>query len=82
MTLDEALDAYWSAAYAEGKRGAAHDTPDGLAQTALMAVQSCVALLVGAERERCAQVCEDSDVFVYDDPGGFFAGLVRKTPNV
>ena len=37
---------------------------------------------VAAERERCAKMCEDSDTFEYDDPGGFFAGLIRKTPNV
>jgi hypothetical protein len=34
--------------------------------------------LVAAERERCAKVCEDSNTFDYDDPGGFFAELIRK----
>ena len=29
------------------------------------------------ERERCAKLCEDSDLFEYDDPGGFFARLIR-----
>ena len=53
-TLDEALDAYWSAAYAEGQRGATHDTKDGRAQCALEAVRSCVRLAVAAEREACA----------------------------
>jgi hypothetical protein len=32
---------------------------------------------VAAERERCAKLCEDSEVFEYDDPGGFFARLIR-----
>ena len=53
MTLDEALDSYWSAAYAEGARGATHDTEDGMAQTALAAVNSCVRMLrADAERYR------------------------------
>ena len=52
MTLDDALDAYWAAAYAEGQRGATHDTEDGLAQTALSAVLSCVRIGIAAERER------------------------------
>ena len=54
MTLDEALDSYWAAAYSEGKRGATHDTTEGLAQTALSAVISCVRLGLAAERERCS----------------------------
>ena len=54
MTLDDALDAYWAAAYAEGQRGATHDTEDGLAQTALSAVLSCVRIGIAAERERCS----------------------------
>jgi len=29
------------------------------------------------ERERCAMLCEDSNTFEYDDPGGFFARLIR-----
>jgi len=32
---------------------------------------------VAAERERCAVLCEDSNTFEYDDPGGFFARLIR-----
>ena len=59
MNLDEALDAYWSAAYAEGVAGATHDTPDGRAQCALEAVRSCVRMTVAAERERLAQRCEE-----------------------
>lgn len=35
-------------------------------------------LVVAAERERCAKLCEDSDIFDYGDPGGFFADLIRK----
>ena len=27
--------------------------------------------------EEAAKTCEDSDVFQYDDPGGFFAELIR-----
>ena len=73
MTLDEALDMYWSAAYAEGQRGDTHDTEEGLAQTALNAVNSCVALLMAAERERCAKMCEsyaDSLEKLLDAGGG------------
>ena len=37
---------------------------------------------MAAECERCAKMCEDSNTFAYDDPGEFFARLIRKTPNV
>lgn len=32
---------------------------------------------VAAERERCAKLCDDSNIFDYQDPGGFFAKLIR-----
>ena len=69
-TLDEALDAYWSAAYAEGQRGATHDTKDGRAQCALEAVRSCVRLAVAAEREACAKVCDAgrASIWEYHEP--------------
>ena len=60
MNLDEALDAYWSAAYAEGQSGAAHDTPDGRAQCALQAVLSCVRIAIAAEREKCKRAVRDT----------------------
>lgn len=56
MTLDEALDEYWNAAFAEGQRGATHDTEDARAQGALEAVLSCVRSAVAAERERWARI--------------------------
>jgi hypothetical protein len=40
-------------------------------------VRALVATAERDERERCAKVCEDSDVFDCDDLGGFFAKLIR-----
>lgn len=54
--LDDALGAYWDAAYAEGRGGRDHDTEDGAAQTALLQVRVAVAALVAAERERRVKV--------------------------
>ena len=83
MTLDEALDSYWAAAYAEGQRGAIHDTPDGLAQTALMAVRSCVSMLVAAERERCAAHVAKCAIPGHSSPlGAFQAAHDRITSGV
>jgi len=67
MTLDDALDSYWTAAYAEGRRNATHDTSAGLAQTSLLAVQSCVQMLVAAERKRIAA---EWDGCVHEGIGG------------
>ena len=80
MTLDDALDAYWSAAYAEGQRGATHDTEDGLAQTALLAVESCVKMLIA---EECARLLSMPRLMAACDAvgvpaNGENAGLVRS----
>lgn len=32
---------------------------------------------IAEERERYAKLCEASEVVEYDDPGGFFARLIR-----
>lgn len=52
LALDVALDAYWRAAFAEGAEGRDHDTTDGDAQRALLAVMSAVVAKVVAARER------------------------------
>jgi hypothetical protein len=44
--LNELLDAYWHAAYAEGAEGRNHDTEDGIAQKTLSAIQKEVANLI------------------------------------
>ncbi len=41
--LEDALAAYWDAAYTEGQQGRTHDTPDGAAQTALNALRTAIA---------------------------------------
>jgi hypothetical protein len=55
--LDEALEAYWNAAYVEGQSGATHDTEDGRAQCAPQAVRDCVQRAIEAsaryEKVRC-----------------------------
>ena len=61
-SLSEALDAWWDAAYVEGRDGRTHDTEGGAAQQALQdiwaahqaALVAAVAAAVAAERERCA----------------------------
>jgi len=56
--LAEALDAWWAAAYAEGREGRTHDTEGGAAQKALQDIWAAhsaqLAAAVAAERERCA----------------------------
>jgi len=55
-SLAEALDAWWEAAFAEGRDGRDHDTEGGAAQTALQDIWSAhsaaLAAVVAAERER------------------------------
>jgi hypothetical protein len=46
MTLDELLEQYWNAAYAEGKEGRNHDTEDALAQRTLIAIHAEVKRLI------------------------------------
>jgi hypothetical protein len=41
--IEQALEQYWNAAYAEGQTGVTHDTADGAAQTALHKIQSVIA---------------------------------------
>lgn len=52
LALERALDAYWAAGFAEGAEGSDHDTPDGDAQRALLAVKSAVAATVAAAHTR------------------------------
>jgi len=56
--LADALDAWWDAAYAEGREGRTHDTEGGAAQKALqdiwVAHSAQLAAAVAAERERLA----------------------------
>lgn len=55
-SLSEALDAWWEAAYAEGRDGRTHDTEGGAAQQALQDIwaahQAALVAAVAAERER------------------------------
>ena len=51
----ECMDVYWCAAYAEGQRGATHDTPDGAAQRALQALMAAIL------RDRAAAVAAERD---------------------
>lgn len=44
--LNELLDAYWHAAYAEGAEGRNHDTEDAVAQKTLIALQNEIANLI------------------------------------
>lgn len=57
--LEDALGAYWDAAYAEGRSRRTHDTEDGAAQTALLQVRVAVAALIVAERERSSVLTDD-----------------------
>lgn len=41
------------------------------------ALTKLVALAMAEGREQAAKACDDSNVFEYDDPGGFFARLIR-----
>ena len=41
--LNDLLERYWNAAYAEGKEGRDHDTEDGLAQLTLAEIHAEVA---------------------------------------
>lgn len=41
--MNELLERYWNAAYAEGKEGRDHDTEDGIAQQTLSAILAEVA---------------------------------------
>lgn len=43
MTLPDLIDAYWDCAYAEGKEGRTHDTPDGKAQAIRNAIDAHLA---------------------------------------
>lgn len=44
--LNELLDAYWHAAYAEGAEGRNHDAEDAIAQKTLSAIQKEVSNLI------------------------------------
>ena len=50
--LDELLGEYWDTAYAEGREGRAHDTPEGRAQRALHAIHAHVASMVREAENR------------------------------
>ena len=52
-----------------------HEPTDGGMETRLL--RSCWDAAAAAAAERCAKLCEDSNVFEYDDPGGYFARLIR-----
>lgn len=54
-----------NATFRNAQRACEHCDPAGHAAT------------VAAERERCAKLCDDSSIFDYQDPGGFFAALIR-----
>lgn len=41
-------------------------------------MRAYAASAVAQERERCAKLCDDSEVYEEDDPGGFFARLIRS----
>ena len=40
--IHELLDAYWDAAYQEGKEGRTHDTPDSKAQAIRSAIEAAL----------------------------------------
>ncbi len=40
--INDLLDAYWDAAYQEGKEGRTHDTPDGKAQAIRSAIEAAL----------------------------------------
>ena len=56
--LNDLLERYWDAAYAEGKEGRDHDTEDGVAQRTAADIHAEVQRLVEAERERIARVLD------------------------
>ena len=60
---EEEIEAYWDAAFDEGRRVATHDTKDGKAQETCQALKDAIrvytAAAVARERERCAKVCEE-----------------------
>lgn len=58
LELEDALQRYWDAAYAEGMDGRDHDTEDGRAGTALRDVLLAVNAMVAAERERWQQAAK------------------------
>jgi hypothetical protein len=78
MRFEDALSAYWDAAYAEGQSGATFDTADGRAAQALHDVLACLRIAVAAERERCAMLCDQqaSDCGDWDEGAGGDGGRV------
>ena len=50
--LNDELERYWEAAYAEGKEGRTHDTKDGVAQRALSEIRNEVRRLIEASWQR------------------------------
>lgn len=51
--LDSLLGRYFDAGVAEGREGREHDTADGLAQSTLSEIHSCIKESVSSEREAC-----------------------------
>jgi len=62
----------WALGYACGTPG-----DDWTMDDVARAYAAGAAAAAVTERERCAMLCEDSNTFEYDDPGGFFARLIR-----
>ncbi len=61
------------------KHGISNDSPSDLYASAIYAfADEMIAIGVADERERAAKVCEDLDMFNYDDPGESYSNAIRK----
>lgn len=60
-TLDELLETYWDAAYAEGKGRHHFDTESAIAQKTLLAIYAEFDRIAAIQREKDAKICEQQD---------------------
>jgi len=83
MDLENALQRYWDAAYAEGQEGRNHDTEDGRAEQARRDVMLAVNSKVAAEREACAKLAESINDGCMGAPDGpeEIAAAIRARSN-
>ena len=77
--LNELLERYWNAAYAEGKEGRDHDTEDGMAQHTLTEINIEVQrMLAEAETQRPVFVFHHDDPMLKLVPDGTLVILQRN----
>jgi hypothetical protein len=74
ITIDDAMIAAQHAADAQEGWNSDSEAMEKLRST----IQEVIDQEVLKEREACAKLCEESNVFDEDDPGGFFAQMIRS----